>query len=400
MIKKIFGKIKNKIKDMKKFKKAGKKLMAVTLALTACYSAFSANTFAYENGSAKEIKCTDAANISYSKASEEDINVGSRFKDLIFGKGKKKQAEELYLCPGGDAFGVKIFGCDVTVSEVISELSSGALCVDDKIISIDGEKISSIKDVKEALLKSDGKEMTFEIMRKGKKLSIKITPKNAGGEYHLGVILSDGASGIGTVTYFDPETGNFGGLGHGICDKSGLEVLQMTHGEITGVILAGASKGEANKPGELRGVLKDKALGSLSLNTECGVFGNINNYDSLCSNKSEAIPVAKRGEIMEGEATIICTVKSGKRSEYKILLDDIDRNSTGTKSFRIKVTDESLIALTGGIVRGMSGSPIIQNGKLVGAVTHVLVGDPTEGYGIFIENMLSASENFVQPKAA
>ncbi len=401
MIKKIMEKLKNKMKSMmkSKSKKTGKKFMAAILTLGACYSAFGMNCSAYDGSVNSKEK-----NISYTLTADlhnEDINIGSRFKDLIFGKGKKSNSkEEIYLCPGGDAFGVKIFGCEVTVSEVISDLSSGILAVDDKIISIEGKEVLSIQDVKDALEKSEGKELTFEIMRKGKRLSVKLTPKNAGGEYHLGVILSDGASGIGTVTYYNPKTCEFGGLGHGICDKSGLEVLKMTRGEVTGVILAGASKGEVNKPGELRGVLTDKTLGSLSLNTECGVFGHIKNYEALRSTLSDPLPIAKREEVKDGEATLICTVKSGKRAEYKVCLEDIDRNSTGTKSFRVKVTDEALIALTGGIVRGMSGSPIIQNGKIVGAVTHVLVGDPTEGYGIFIENMLESSESIVQPKAA
>ncbi len=385
-----------KIKNIK----LPQKILSLLLSVCAIYSALGIQCFADSGIKAQSEPKDDTVCAYLSVSNEEDIKVGSRLKDLFFGKGDDKDTrDELYLCPGGDAFGVKICGCEVTVTKVISEISSGMLHVDDKILSIDGKEISSIKDVKDMLDASGGKELNFEIMRKGKKLSLNITPKDAGGEYHLGVILSDGASGIGTITYYDPTTKEFGGLGHGICSSDGAKVLKMTRGDVTGVVLAGASKGETNKPGELRGVLTDKILGELTANTECGVFGYLAEDSSFASSQYDPIPIAKRDEVNEGEATIICTVKSGRRAEYSVRLEDIDRSSTGTKSFRIKVTDDALIALTGGIVRGMSGSPIIQDGKLVGAVTHVLVGDPTEGYGIFIENMLNAANNSLQKAA-
>ena len=210
-------------------------------------------------------------------------------------------------------------------------------------------------------------------------------------EYRLGVVLKDGAAGIGTITYIDPETGDFGGLGHGICDTDTGEVINFTEGQITGVILSGVKKGEEGKPGELSGLLTDKVKGVLYSNTECGVFGKLDSIPEGLS--STAIEIAHRDDVHSGEATILSTVKVGSVKEYKIEISDINKGSTGTKSFKIKVTDPALIAITGGVVRGMSGSPIIQDGKLVGAVTHVMVANPTEGYGIFIENMLSASES-------
>jgi stage IV sporulation protein B len=165
---------------------------------------------------------------------------------------------------------------------------------------------------------------------------------------------------------------------------------------VCGVILGGIHKGESGKPGELCGVLTDKDLGDITVNCECGVFGVMTDLPTSAS----VMTVGRRDEVCEGEATIISTLKNGKTAEYKIEIYDIDRTSDGSKSFRIRVTDETLKALTGGIVRGMSGSPIIQNGKLIGAVTHVLVADPTEGYGIFIENMLNYANYTEQQKAA
>ena len=331
--------------------------------------------------------------------SEENVTVASRFYELIFGKKQVRQkTEDIKLCPGGYAFGVKICGIGVTVTKIVTELSSGALRVGDRILSIDGEEVSTISDVKKILNSSGGKELAFEILRDEKKLTLNFAPKSAAGEYHLGVILSDGASGIGTITYYDPNTMEFGGLGHGICNKDGGEVLKMTEGKATGVILAGPKRGAPSSPGELRGVLTDKTLGTVLSNTDCGVFGKLNSAPT--AETSIPLPLAKKEDVKAGEATIISTIKGGGKAEYKIEIKDIDYSSCGTKSFKIKVTDPTLIALTGGIVRGMSGSPIIQNGKLVGAVTHVMVADPTEGYGIFIENMLNAAQSQATPKAA
>ena len=334
------------------------------------------------------------------QSDEDGALVGSRLYELIFGSGKdKKSYKDIKLCPGGDAFGVKICGSGVTVTKVITELSAGVLKPDDRIISINKTDVYTIDEVKKIVNSSGGRALSFEILRDGKTHVAQITPRCAGGEYHLGVILSDGASGIGTVTYYDPETYEFGGLGHGICSADGKEVLKMTRGQVTGVILAGASRGAPTKPGELRGVLTDRHLGTLYANTSMGVFGKLER-GAFAESEHGALPIASRDEVKEGEATIISTVKNGKRCEYKIALTDIDHSSDGTKCFRIKVTDDALIAITGGIVRGMSGSPIIQNGKLVGAVTHVLINDPTEGYGIFIENMLSAANESALPKVA
>ena len=181
------------------------------------------------------------------------------------------------------------------------------------------------------------------------------------------------------------------------CDAESGTPVEIGSGEATGVILGGVTRGEVGKPGELSGVLNKRSIGSIISNNECGVFGIMSDVDI---DIQAPIPVGCKTELHTGEAEIISTVKSGKKAKYKIEITEIDTTSTGSKSFKIKVKDPTLIALTGGIVRGMSGSPIIQDGKLVGAVTHVMVANPTEGYGIFIENMLNAAQNQVQPKAA
>lgn len=319
------------------------------------------------------------------KTNGEEIKISSRLYELLF--SKEKESKRLLLVPGGGIFGAKIKQSFVSVQ---NPGDAHELKVGDKIKSINGKSVCSVNDIKEATEGLSGDEVKLVCERDGKEISVKLKPKAVDGEYRLGLVLKDGAAGIGTITYIDPETGLFGGLGHGICDTDTGEVINFTEGQVTGVILSGVKKGEDGKPGELSGLLTNKVRGELYSNTECGVFGKLDTIPEGLM--KSAIEVAHRDEVHTGEATILSTVKVGSAKDYKIEITEINKSSNGTKSFKIKVTDPTLIAITGGVVRGMSGSPIIQDGKLVGAVTHVLVSNPTEGYGIFIENMLNASE--------
>ena len=334
----------------------------------------------YTDGFSEEI-CAEQT----SPALSDNVKVGSRFWELLFGDDKKEESR-VSLLPGGEVFGVKIKQKHVTVTDAkgVPALKSG-----DVILSVNGERVKTAPDVKRIVTRSGGNSLTIRALHQGSEVALEIRPSFEDGEYKLGLTLRDGAAGLGTVTFVDPKTGLFGGLGHGICDSDSGEIISMESGEVCGVILGGIHKGECGKPGELCGILTDRDIGDLSVNCECGVFGIITDPAAL---EGEALPIGLRSEVREGEAKIISTLKNGKTAEYKIEIYDVDESSTGSKSFRIRVTDETLRALTGGIVRGMSGSPIIQDGKLIGAVTHVMVADPTEGYGIFIENMLKAAE--------
>lgn len=318
-------------------------------------------------------------------ALSENVRVSSRFLELLFGE-ERADGEQIYLIPGGGTFGVKIKQQHVSVVE-----SNGipAIKAGDKLLSINGRRVETAAEVKGLIEECGGETVTVRVLRDGAEIGVEIRPRLHEGKYSLGLTLRDGAAGLGTLTYIDPKTGCFGGLGHGICDADDGGLVEMRSGDVCGVILGGVHRGESGKPGELCGVLTEKDLGDLYVNSDCGVFGVLSDQ-SLYS--GEAIPIGTRNQISEGSAQIISTIKNGKTARYNVEIYDIDLNSQGSKSFRIRVTDETLKAMTGGIVRGMSGSPIIQNGKLVGAVTHVLIGDPTEGYGIFIENMLNAAE--------
>ncbi len=320
------------------------------------------------------------------EAVSENVEISSRFLELLFGKDKNNKEKELLLIPGGGVFGAKIKQEYVTISDP-GENSS--LKAGDRLISINGGDISSINDVKKIASELKSETVKLTVMRGGKKINCEIQPKLTDGEIRLGITLKDGAAGIGTITYIDPETGMFGGLGHGICDSDTGEVIEMTEGDVMGVILGGVKKGEVGKPGELSGILTEKRSGVLYSNTECGVFGKLDKIPENADTVS--VKVGHKEDVHTGEATIISTVKTGHTRQFKIEITEITAASSTTKSFKIKVTDPALTAITGGVVRGMSGSPIIQDGKLIGAVTHVMVNEPTEGYGIFIENMLDAA---------
>lgn len=326
-----------------------------------------------------------------------DVRVSSRIFELLFGKEKfNRQDGQKYtaLCAGGDVFGIRIKEDHVTVvdSRLDTRIESG-----DTLLSVGGRDVKCIEDVKAATSEYAGGAITLKLWRDGEEILVDITPSAEGDEYKLGLSLRDSAAGIGTVTFYDSQSGFFGGLGHGICDNESGEVLGMVSGTVTGVVLGGVKKGAVGSPGELCGVLTGNEYGTLYSNTDCGVFGVL---DEERIEDTKALKIGHRSEVHEGDAKIISTVKNGKKCEFAVKIFDVDKDSHGTKSFKIKVTDKTLIGLTGGIVRGMSGSPIIQDGKLVGAVTHVMVADPTEGYGIFIENMLNAAQGQIVPKAA
>jgi stage IV sporulation protein B len=306
---------------------------------------------------------------------------------------KKKTDKPLLLIPCGDVFGIKISEENPTVTKV---KHSGAFAVGDKILEIDGTEMHSIKDIESFLSNCEHKKLEILVSRDGKELLLSVNPSFEYGRASLDISLKDTSVGIGTITYINPESCEFGGLGHAVSEADG-DIVKIRSAIASSVILTGIKRGESGKPGELSGALGRGLLGKIYTNCECGVFGVLNSKPLPLD---DALPVGKRNELCEGRAEIISTLKNGKKMSFDIEISDIDYSSSGSKSFKIKVTDDALLAISGGIVRGMSGSPIIQDGKLVGAVTHVMVANPTEGYGIFIENMLNAASDSALPKAA
>ena len=215
--------------------------------------------------------------------------------------------------------------------------------------------------------------------------------KDEDGEYRLGAWVRDSMAGIGTMTFFDPQSGTFGALGHGVTDVDTGQLLPLDHGSIMDASVKAVKKGERASPGELKGDFDlTRDSGTLYANTECGIFGKLSAEDAA-KITGAALPIAKKDEIKTGRAAILATVSGNETREYDIEIEKIYSPSGSTRNLMLRVTDEELLAQSGGVVQGMSGSAILQDGKIIGAVTHVLLDDPSRGYGIFIENMLSAA---------
>ena len=294
-----------------------------------------------------------------------------------------------YLIPVGKVVGLDLASGTVTVAafdDATPSAKEAGIQAGDEILSINGAKITCAEDVRRALDHSKG-TVKLVINREGAEKSIRISPQITENGPRLGVFLRQGITGIGTITWYDPDTGAFGTLGHGVSDAKGC-LLKMTEGKVYPAKVASVQKGKSGAPGQLKGALSsDTLLGSVTVNAQQGVFGTAQNAWT-----GEAIPTAAWEEVRTGDATIRSTVTEGEPQDYSVeILKIYSKTRADGRNFLIHITDPKLLEATGGIVQGMSGSPIIQDGKLVGAVTHVLVNDPTRGYGIFIENMLDAA---------
>ena len=285
------------------------------------------------------------------------------------------------------AEGVVIVGFSEVVTEngVVNPARDAGLSAGDVIVAVNGEEIASAEEMTEKI-EAGGGPLTLSYLRDGERKTAVIVPAEsvADGRRRAGLWVRDTMAGIGTVTYFLPETGEFAGLGHGICDPEDGGLVTMESGTVTDVIITGVEKGAPGTPGELKGAFTGNRTGTITSNTACGVYGV---FEKLP--KGERMEIGGRETVHAGRASILCTVDGDGPREYAVCITEIDRESRDNRSFSVVVTDKALLERTGGIVQGMSGSPVIQDGRLIGAVTHVLVGDPAEGYGIFIENMFT-----------
>lgn len=260
----------------------------------------------------------------------------------------------------------------------------------DYIVAFNEQKVSNKQELMEDLSLLDGGEVTLDVRRGDETIPVSLTPvKDSEGNYKLGIWVRDDTQGIGTLTYVD-SSGNFGALGHGISDVDTGELLQIEDGDLYQAEILGIQKGSKGSPGELAGLIRyepGRIIGKIVKNSKNGIYGNING-GAVNSVSLKKMPVAYKQELEIGPATILCSVE-GTTREYEAEITKIDLNhEDSNKSFVIHVTDPELLKITGGIIQGMSGSPVVQNGKFVGAVTHVFVQDATSGYGIFAETML------------
>ena len=303
-----------------------------------------------------------------------------------------------YVSVLGTPFGMKIYTQGVlviAVSDVDTEngyVNPAALCglkVGDFIISANGISVFSNEDIAEIIKNSNGDTVELKILRDKQEQFLQLKPAYSKATccYKAGIWVRDSSAGIGTLTFYSPATNVICGLGHGVCDTDTGMLLSLNYGEIVGSSIASYTKGSAGTVGELNGVLDTNKYGDLKLNSNVGVYGLLSGK----VDETNLIQVALRQEITNGPAEILTTIEGTTPQKYKCSVK-INNSNNDNRNMIIKITDNDLINQTGGILQGMSGSPILQDGKLIGAITHVLVDDPTTGYGVFAENMLETAQ--------
>ena len=295
------------------------------------------------------------------------------------------------LIPVGQTVGVKLFSDGVLVvgfSDGESPAKDCGLKEGDVITAIGGQSLDTIEEFRQLLAENGEDAAALTVKRGSRTIELSAEPeKDEDGEYRLGAWVRDSMAGIGTMTFYDPQSGTFGALGHGVTDVDTGQLLPLDHGSIMDASVKAVKKGERASPGELKGDFSvQRDVGTVTVNSSGGIFGTVADPDFLSG--GTPVPVAAAGQITTGPATILATVSGSDVREYRVELVRLYGADEPTRNLLLRITDPALLSATGGIVQGMSGSPLLQNGRLVGAVTHVLLNDPTRGYGIFIENML------------
>lgn len=302
---------------------------------------------------------------------------------------------------GGIPFGIKLYADGVMVvslSDVDTATGSSSpakkagIKVGDIILSINGKPVYTNEEVADAVIRSAGNRIQFRLRRGEVEFDISFCAEKSIKEncYKAGIWVRDSSAGIGTVTFYDPNTNVLAGLGHAVCDVDTGDIIPIASGEIVPARIYGVTKSEVGSPGELRGGFETGTFGVLLKNCDRGVYGNLGSGAMI----GKRLPIMLKQEVKVGPAQIYTTVSGTKPAWYDIRIIQLHyRDTTGTRSMIVEITDPDLLSIAGGIVQGMSGTPIVQNGKLIGAITHVFVNEPTKGYAIFAENMLETAQN-------
>lgn len=290
------------------------------------------------------------------------------------------------LIPGGNTIGLQLNTEGIAIVELNENMPEKIdLKQGDLIQSIDGTAVSSVEELASMIKRSEGKPLTLTVLRAGEIKEITAAPQKVEDGWKLGLYVKDSITGIGTVTYYDPDTGTFGALGHAVSDGH-AEPLPIRNGSVLPSLVASVIRGKAGSPGALQGAVSGRnTSGKIIKNTSQGIFGEME------APQGRPIPIATANQVHTGPATILSNVQGTEVEGYTVKILEIYPREEHDRNLLLEVTDPALLSKTGGIVQGMSGSPILQDGKLIGAVTHVLIDDPTQGYGIFIENMLDAA---------
>ena len=298
------------------------------------------------------------------------------------------ETKDLEFILGGEACGIKLLATGVLVVE--KDNNNIDLQVGDVILKVDNMQVDSNAELIEYINKEQVKgkevELTIESGQKEKKIKVKPIYNSESENYELGLWVKDSSAGVGIITFYELSNKYFAALGHGITETSKNIVLPIQSGAIVKSKITAINKGYPKEPGDIRGTIYKEVYGQIRKNTVNGVYGTLENMDII--NQKQTIKVAYKDEIKQGKAQIYCTLDDNEIQAFDIEIKNVLVNSSSNKNMVIEVIDKHLLEKTGGIVQGMSGSPIVQDGKLVGAVTHVFLNDPTKGYGVFIENMI------------
>ena len=300
------------------------------------------------------------------------------------------------LIPVGHTVGIELFSRGLLVVKLADGNTPAKACgleSGDLILKCNGTAVTSSEQFQDLIREAESDPVQLQVRRDTDTLTLTVTPSSDdSGNKTIGAWIRDSMAGIGTVTFYDPATGVFGALGHGITDVDTAQLMPFASGSILPSSVKAVKQGQAGDAGELRGNFDlTTNLGDLYANTQSGIFGVLDEQVSQLK-AGDALPVAENDEIHTGSATILANVSGDEVQEYDIEISKLFDSDGDSRNMLLTVTDPELLGITGGIVQGMSGSPILQDGKIVGAVTHVLLNDPTKGYGIFIRNMLEAAK--------
>ena len=355
------------------------------------------NFLGFKIGSNEKTVETSASSKTLNNVGKKTMKV-SLFDNIFIKNMEVDVLPRSKVIPIGTVAGVKLYTSGILVvgmSEIEGldnqkhkPYANSGIEEGDTIISIDNTKISSTEELIDTVNSSKGKNLSIQYIHDNVTATCSITPvKTSSNEYKLGLWVRDSAAGVGTVSFYEPSSKSFGALGHGITDIDTEELINIETGEFVTTRILNITKGEA---GRIQGTIENQRnIGNIYKNTKFGIYGTLQDVTALNIDYSKEMEVALREEIKEGKATILCSLDGEKPKEYEIKIEKIyPENNYDNKSMRIKVTDEKLINKTGGIIQGMSGSPVIQNNKFIGAVTHVLINNPKEGYAVFGDIML------------
>ena len=392
-------------------------ILSIILAYVTNISSIPKSIILFEN---EEFSIDIIAGLKLEETITVGLNIGTEVSSKVksIGSNNKKQynlsllgfnlktitanvIENTKVIPLGNLIGLKLYTDGVLVvgmseikgkdNKIYKPYDDAGIEQGDSIIEINNTKVSTTEDLIQCVSKCKGEAIDVTYIKDGNVLKTQIIPvKASDNTYKIGLWVRDAEAGIGTATFYDKATNSFGALGHGIQDIDTEELVDISSGEFVTTQIVNIQKGEKQNPGKIEGTIEDcKKIGNIYSNTNFGIYGNSINTSELNLSGIQEVEIASRNQIEIGKATLICSLEDGIRKEYEIEIQKVFiNNNDNNKSMVVKITDEELLEKTGGIIQGMSGSPIIQNGKLIGALTHVFVSDPTKGYALFADTML------------